>query len=70
MRARIDDLKCQGQGRCYGIAPGFFTPDDIGQGFVENPDVPGELEALVRRAAAACPERAITIEEHTERGDS
>jgi ferredoxin len=69
MRARIDGLKCQGQGRCYGIAPAFFTPDDIGQGLVENPDVPPELEATVRRAAAACPERAITIEEHNEEKD-
>ena len=70
MRARIDELKCQGQGRCYQIAPGFFSPDDIGQGHVENPDVPEKLEALVRRAAAACPERAITIDEHNDERDS
>lgn len=30
MRVRIDPEKCQGQGRCYDLAPQVFTDDEEG----------------------------------------
>ena len=36
--------------------------DDEGFGQVIDEDVPPELEADARRAAASCPERAVSLE--------
>ena len=64
MRVRIDDEKCEGHGRCYGLAPELFEPDEIGNGVVVGDGaVPAELEHRARLAAANCPEFAITIDE-------
>jgi len=43
----------------------FFhrADDDEGHAYVEESEVPAELEEKVRRAALGCPERAIIIEE-------
>ena len=34
MRARIDNDKCTGHGRCYTLAPEVFGEDDEGYGTV------------------------------------
>lgn len=64
MRIRLDHDVCTGHGRCYALAPSLFEPDEEGFGQVlhEGDDVPPELEADARRAAANCPEQAITLE--------
>jgi len=59
----IDPAACAGNGRCYSLAPELFTDDErgygqvIGDGTIDD----SQLEAA-RRAARACPERAISIE--------
>ena len=55
---------CTGHGRCYDVCPDAFEPDDEGYARVRAVAVePGSsLETAVRRAAAACPERAISVE--------
>lgn len=64
MRVHVDPDKCQGHNRCYSIAPELFDIDDLGMSS-EHGDgtVPTELEEKARRAAANCPEYAITITE-------
>lgn len=62
MRVRIDQARCTGHGRCYAVAPEEFDFDDDGFGIVRSSKVPEELQAVVRRAAAACPESAILID--------
>ena len=69
MKVLIDEQKCQGHGRCYATAPELFAPSDdfghaeaVGGGVL--PDDP-DILARATRAAAACPERAITIETTT-----
>jgi len=61
MRIRIVPGKCSGHARCAAIAPDVYKLTD--DGFNEMPEtlVPPELEALARRGARACPERAIEI---------
>jgi len=64
MRVRIDHDRCTGHGRCYDLAPALFVDDDEGYGQVLGEgDVPGGQEDAARKAAAACPERAVIVED-------
>jgi ferredoxin len=64
LKVVIDADVCQGQGRCFSIAPSVFDFDDLGNGVVIGD---GTLSAatleLARLAEANCPEHAISIEE-------
>ena len=64
MRVHLDSEKCQGHNRCYALAPELFDVDDFGQAvlLVEG-ELPEELHAKARLAAANCPEYAIKIVE-------
>lgn len=63
MKVRIDGDLCQGQGRCFAIAPEIFGFDDLGNGVVLGD---GELNddtlESARLAQSNCPEHAIFIE--------
>jgi ferredoxin len=60
----IDGELCQGQGRCFSIAPSLFGFDELGDGVVlgDGALTPETLD-LARLAQANCPEHAIFIEE-------
>ena len=61
MRIKIDGAKCQGNARCWALAPDLFELNDEGymaEGMIE---VPAGEELRASRAARACPERALTI---------
>jgi ferredoxin len=65
VKVLIDDGRCQGHGRCWSLEKQLFeAKDDLGHSAViggeaqaDDPD----LLAAARRAAEACPERAITV---------
>jgi ferredoxin len=65
MKVLIDDGRCQGHGRCWSLEKQLFEPkDDLGHSAViggEDQSDDAELLAAARRAADACPERAITV---------
>jgi ferredoxin len=61
MRIEVDSDACTGHGRCWSLAPEVFDADDDGYCATRERDVPPELEEQARRAAANCPERAITV---------
>ena len=63
MKITLDTERCTGHGRCYSLAEDVFDCDDRGFGTVIHPEVPAELEAQARNAAANCPESAITLED-------
>ena len=64
MKVRIDPELCQGQGRCFSIAPDIFDFDDLGSGVViGDGTLVEETLALAQLAQANCPEHAIFIEE-------
>ena len=64
MKVRIDADICQGQGRCFTIAPEIFGFDDLGNGVVLNDEeLDDESLERARLAQANCPEHAIFIEE-------
>lgn len=63
MKVRVDRDVCTGHALCFVQAPRLFVLDD--DGFNQTPDieVPTHLEQEAQAGAAACPERAIVIEE-------
>ena len=63
MKVKIDPDLCTGHGRCYDIAPSVFHEDERGHGYVDRPEVGEQSREKVRRAAANCPEQAITLED-------
>lgn len=64
VKVRIDPEICQGQGRCFSIAPSIFDFDDLGNGVViGDGTLNADTIALAQLAQANCPEHAIFIEE-------
>ena len=64
MKVRIDADICQGQGRCFTIAPEIFGFDDLGNGVVLNDEeLDDESLERARLAQANCPEHAIFIDD-------
>ena len=63
-RVEVDQEKCQGHNRCYSLAPELFDVDDLGTASARGDGlVPEELLEKARRAAANCPEYAISLTE-------
>jgi ferredoxin len=63
VRIVVDRDLCSGHARCHAASPGVYDLDELGYVELMAPEVPTELEADARRGAAACPERALRIEE-------
>jgi ferredoxin len=61
MKVTVDPDRCQGHARCWEICPEVFSLDEVGHAVVASGQVPSALEAEVTKAAANCPERAITV---------
>jgi ferredoxin len=61
MRVTVDLDRCQGHGVCVMNASQIFDFDDLGYAIVRVGHVDHALVDLARRAAGACPERAITL---------
>ncbi len=61
MKVRVIGGKCSGHARCAAIAPEVFVLNDDGYLDIDETVVASELEALARRGARACPERAIEV---------
>lgn len=63
MKIKVDVERCVGHARCAAVAPELFELNDDGFNVTAEQQVEPELEKQARRAARACPERIITIEE-------
>ncbi|MCB2078192.1 MAG: ferredoxin [Novosphingobium sp.] len=61
MRIKVDGAACQGNARCWAVAPELFELND--EGYLESQviDVPSGREQEASRAVRACPERALSI---------
>jgi len=61
MKVSINSGACMGHGLCYALAPALFADDDQGYGTViADGTVPPEHTDAARKAAANCPEGAIS----------
>jgi ferredoxin len=64
MRVTVDPGKCVASGQCVLTADAVFDQrEEDGVVVLLDPTPPSELAEDVRRAAALCPARAITVEE-------
>ena len=61
MKVTVDPDLCQGHAQCWDLCPEVFSLDEEGHSVVTAEEVPAGLEAKASRAAANCPERAITV---------
>jgi ferredoxin len=58
----IDTETCAGHGRCYGLSPDAFEPDDSGYGRVIGAPRSAADRTQMEEIAAQCPEQAISIQ--------
>ena len=64
VKVKIDPELCQGQGRCFSIAPDVFDFDDLGNGVViGDGTLNDDTLKLAQLAQSNCPEHAIFIED-------
>jgi len=63
LRIKVDTQLCSGHARCAAVAAEVYRLDDDGYCISDGDTIAPEHEALARRGARACPERAIEIEE-------
>ena len=66
MKVRVDFDLCESNGLCEALAPEVFALDDDDYLQILQEDLaPGDLalDGAVRRAVAACPRAAISLDE-------
>ncbi|HZV73150.1 MAG TPA: ferredoxin [Conexibacter sp.] len=61
-RLRVDPIACTGHGLCAEHIPERIALDDWGYPLVADAAVTDELLAHARRAVAACPALALSLE--------
>ena len=61
-RLRVNPIACTAHGMCAELLPERIALDDWGYPIIDDPEVPDELLAHARRAAAACPTLALLLE--------
>lgn len=62
MKIKVDHKKCQGNARCWALAPDVYRLDDSGYILAGDIEVKPGMEDVARRGARACPERALSVE--------
>jgi ferredoxin len=60
-RLAVDPIACTGHGVCAELLPEGVTLDEWGYPMVAAGEIPRDLLRQARRAAAACPARALLL---------
>ncbi|MFG2076011.1 ferredoxin [Nonomuraea maritima] len=63
MKVSVDELVCEANGVCAGLAPEVFELDDDDQLHILLPEPPPELRDHVRHAVRSCPKAALSLVE-------
>jgi ferredoxin len=61
-RLRVDPIACTAHGMCAELLPERISLDDWGYPLIAGEPIGPELEEHARRAAAACPTFALSLE--------
>jgi ferredoxin len=62
MKIDVDRKRCQGHGRCYGLAPDVFEPDEEGYvALMVTGELPPTSVPDARLAVDTCPESALRL---------
>lgn len=59
---RLDPIMCHAHGLCAELLPELVALDEWGYPLLDPAQVPPELQAAARRAAAACPTLALKLD--------
>ena len=62
MRLRVDPISCAAHGFCAELLPERIALDEWGYPVLDGSPLPAALEKDARRAAAACPARALILQ--------
>ncbi len=60
-RLRVDPIRCTGHGMCAELLPEAVVLDEWGYPLLAPGELPDGLVRAARRAAAACPTRALLL---------
>ena len=60
-RLRVDPIRCTGHGLCAELLPEAVALDEWGYPLLAPGELPDQLVRAARRAAAACPTRALLL---------
>lgn len=60
-RLLLRPISCHAHGLCAELLPELVTLDEWGYPIIADPDIPPELRAHARAAAAACPTLALQL---------
>ena len=60
-RLGVDPIRCTGHGLCAELLPEGITLDEWGYPLLAGGELPRDLLRTARRAAAACPTRALQL---------
>ena len=63
MKVKVDFDLCESNALCEALAPEVFELDDDDFLVIKKEDIDADDEAAVRRAVAACPRAAISLDE-------
>ena len=61
MTLRLNPIRCTAHGLCADLLPERIELDEWGYPIIEAGEVPEELLSHARRAAKACPTRALIL---------
>jgi len=61
-KLRLDPTRCDGHGLCAELLPELIRLDEWGYPLLGGDEVTDELRRLARRAIAACPVLALSME--------
>ncbi|HVW81890.1 MAG TPA: ferredoxin [Mycobacteriales bacterium] len=61
MRLELDPIRCTAHGLCADLLPERVTLDEWGYPILDNGELPVEVLGHARRAARACPTRALIL---------
>jgi ferredoxin len=67
-RLAVDPVACTGHGYCAELLPEGVTLDEWGYPLIAGGEVPDRFLPAARRAAAACPVRALLLLREPARG--
>jgi ferredoxin len=63
MKITVDKDKCRGHNNCMSVAPNVFEVDEKFKAYVLDPK--GDSDENIVKAAKACPELAIILEDES-----
>ncbi|MCC5581241.1 ferredoxin [Microtetraspora sp. AC03309] len=63
MKIKLDELVCEANAVCTGLAPEVFELDDDDRLHVVLPEPPAEMLDRVRHAVRSCPKAALSLED-------